>query len=438
MSYSIEQFPTAEQLANTAIYKKLISAHRYLAELKGVCRSMPNQAILINTLILQEAKDSSEIENIITTHDELFREAVFPEYAGKAAAKEVQNYTVALRRGYELLCKDRILTNRHILAIQEELERNRSGFRKLPGTELKNDKTGQTVYQPPQHPDEILRLMGQLERFINEADNETDPLIRMAVIHHRFESIHPFYDGNGRTGRIINVLYLVLSGLLDIPVLYLSRYLVQNKSEYYRLLQYVRDTGEWHEWVLYMLTAVEQTAQQSITIVSNIREAMQYYKHRIRDKFPFYSQDLINHLFCHPYTKIDFAMEALAVSRPTASKYLDELTAAELLFKQKLGKSNYYINLALYHILIGKFPLSNSQPGQPHGTQKNRTLLLPLEKLKRVARRHGRGAIQTFSDKTWTNGIVPQHPSTFRPRHSVHNSAKKNRRTPRWQRRLRS
>ena len=237
MSYSIEQFPTAEQLANTAIYKKLISAHRYLAELKGVCRSMPNQAILINTLILQEAKDSSEIENIITTHDELFREAVFPEYAGKAAAKEVQNYTVALRRGYELLCKDRILTNRHILAIQEELERNRSGFRKLPGTELKNDKTGQTVYQPPQHPDEILRLMGQLERFINEADNETDPLIRMAVIHHRFESIHPFYDGNGRTGRIINVLYLVLSGLLDIPVLNLSRYLVQNKSEYYRLLQ---------------------------------------------------------------------------------------------------------------------------------------------------------------------------------------------------------
>ena len=363
MSYSIEQFPTAEQLANTAIYKKLISAHRYLAELKGVCRSMPNQAILINTLILQEAKDSSEIENIITTHYELFREAVFPEYAGKAAAKEVQNYTVALRRGYELLCKDRILTNRHILAIQEELERNRSGFRKLPGTELKNDKTGQTVYQPPQHPDEILRLMGQLERFINEADNETDPLIRMAVIHHRFESIHPFYDGNGRTGRIINVLYLVLSGLLDIPVLYLSRYLVQNKSEYYRLLQYVRDTGEWHEWVLYMLTAVEQTAQQSITIVGNIREAMQDYKHRIRDKFPFYSQDLINHLFCHPYTKIDFAMEALAVSRPTASKYLDELTAAGLLFKQKLGKSNYYINLALYHILSGKFPLSNSQPG---------------------------------------------------------------------------
>lgn len=354
MAYSIEQFPTPEQLENTTVYKKLVSAHRCLAELKGVCRSIPNQAILINTLILQEAKDSSEIENIITTHDELFREAVFPEYAGKAAAKEVQNYAVALHRGYTLLREGKILSNRHILAIQQELERNRSGFRKLPGTELRNDKTGQTVYMPPQHPDDIVRLMGQLERYINEPDDETDPLIRMAVIHHRFESIHPFYDGNGRTGRIINVLYLVLSGLLDIPVLYLSRYLVQNKSEYYRLLQHVRDTGQWQDWVLYMLTAVEQTAQQSISVVGSIREAMQSYKHHIREKFSFYSQDLINHLFCHPYTKIDFVTEALGISRPTAAKYLDELTAAGLLHKEKLGKSNYYINVALYGILSSK------------------------------------------------------------------------------------
>lgn len=354
MTYSIEQFPDTRQLENTAIYKKLVSAHRHLAELKGVCRSIPNQGILINTLILQEAKDSSEIENIITTHDELFREAVFPDYAEKAAAKEVQNYAMALYRGYQLLNTEKVLANRHILAIQEELERNRSGFRKLPGTELKNDKTGQTVYMPPQHPDEIIRLMGHLERYINENESETDPLIRMAVIHHRFESIHPFYDGNGRTGRIINVLYLVLSGLLDIPVLYLSRYLVQNKSEYYRLLQHVRDTGQWHDWVLYMLTAVEQTAQQSIAVVGNIRDAMQHYKHRIRDKFSFYSQDLINHLFCHPYTKIDFVTEALGISRPTAAKYLDELTAEGLLHKEKLGKSNYYINIALYDILSGK------------------------------------------------------------------------------------
>ena len=242
MTYSLEHFPKQAELENLDILRKLVSAHRFLAELKGVCRSIPNQGILINTLVLQEAKDSSEIENIITTHDELFREAVFPEYAGKAAAKEVQNYASALHKGFDLLHHDGLLTNNHILAIQEELERSRAGFRKLPGTELKNDKTGQTVYMPPQHPDEIIRLMAQLERFINEPDNEIDPLIRMAVIHHRFESIHPFYDGNGRTGRIINVLYLVHAGLLDIPVLYLSRYLVRHKNEYYRLLQAVRRT----------------------------------------------------------------------------------------------------------------------------------------------------------------------------------------------------
>ena len=186
MTYSLEHFPKQAELENLDILRKLVSAHRFLAELKGVCRSIPNQGILINTLVLQEAKDSSEIENIITTHDELFREAVFPEYAGKAAAKEVQNYASALHKGFDLLHHDGLLTNNHILAIQEELERSRAGFRKLPGTELKNDKTGQTVYMPPQHPDEIIRLMAQLERFINEPDNEIDPLIRMAVIHHRF------------------------------------------------------------------------------------------------------------------------------------------------------------------------------------------------------------------------------------------------------------
>ena len=354
MSYSIEQFPKSDLLESPAVFKKLISANRYLAELKGVCSSIPNQGILINTLSLQEAKDSSEIENIVTTHDELFREMAFPEFAGNAAAKEVQNYVAALHCGFRLISKDRLLTNNHILQIQEELERNRSGWRKQAGTELKNGKTGQTVYIPPQHPDDIIRLMGQLERYINEPDDETDPLIRMAVIHHRFESIHPFYDGNGRTGRIINVLYLVLSGLLDIPVLYLSRYLVQNKSEYYRLLQEVRDTGLWQDWVLYMLTAVEQTAQQSIRTVGMIKTAMQSYKQTIRTEFDFYSQDLINHLFRHPYTKIEFLMDALGVSRPTASKYLNHLVEKNLLHKEKLGKSNYYTNVALYEILSGK------------------------------------------------------------------------------------
>ena len=247
-----------------------------------------------------------------------------------------------------------MLTNNHILTIQAELEKNRAGFRKQSGTMLKNDRTGETVYTPPQHIDDIICLMSRLEAFINNDNTEKpiDPLIRMALLHHQFESIHPFYDGNGRTGRIINVLYLVLTGLLDIPVLYLSRYLVRNKSEYYRLLQYVRDTGEWEDWLLYMLEAVEQTAKDGIDTVQHIHQAMLDYKHRIRQKFSFYRQDLINHLFNHPYTKIDFLMKTLNVSRPSAAKYLDELTEGGFLHKEKIGRSNYYINIALMSILL--------------------------------------------------------------------------------------
>ena len=244
--YSIEQFPPETDLETVPVLKKLNSAHRYLAELKGICRSIPNQGILINMLSLQEAKDSSEIENIITTHDELFRAGISASQSSPAI-KEVQNYASALHCGFDLIQKHGMLTNNHILTIQAELEKNRAGFRKQSGTMLRNDRTGETVYTPPQHTNDIIRLMSRLEVFINDDNTEKpiDPLIRMALLHHQFESIHPFYDGNGRTGRIINVLYLVLTGLLDIPVLYLSRYLVRNKSEYYRLLQHVRDTGEW-------------------------------------------------------------------------------------------------------------------------------------------------------------------------------------------------
>ena len=346
--YSIEQFPPQINLESVAILKKLASAHRYLAELKGICRSIPNQGILINTLSLQEAKDSSEIENIITTHDELFRASLSYSGASSPAIKEVQNYSAALHCGFKLVHRHQMLTNNHILEIQAELEKNHAGFRQQAGTMLKNDSTGEVVYTPPQQASDIVHLMGVLEAFINEnsTKNTIDPLVRMALIHHQFESIHPFYDGNGRTGRIINVLYLVLLGLMDIPVLYLSRYLVRNKSEYYRLLQYVRDTGEWEGWILYMLAAVEQTAKDGIGTVESIHHAMMDYKHRIRTDFSFYSQDLINHLFNHPYTKIEFMMKTLNISRPSAAKYLDELTQSGFLHKQKIGRSNYYINIA--------------------------------------------------------------------------------------------
>lgn len=344
--------PPEIDLETKAILKKTASAHRYLAELKGISASIPNQAILINTLSLQEAKDSSAIENIITTDDDLYREELFPEYAVNASAKEVKNYVSALKAGYELVRKNTLLTSNFIIDIQARLENHRSGFRVLAGTELKNEQTGETVYIPPQNPQDIIELMSNLELFINDDHvYDADILVKMAIIHFQFESIHPFYDGNGRTGRIINVLYLVLKQLLDIPVLYLSRYIVRHKSDYYRLLQKVRDEEAWEEWILFILEAVESTSRQTISIIQSIRASLLEYKHRIRSKHKFYSQDLINNLFYHPYTKIDFLMRDLNIGRITATKYLDALTEDGLLQKEKIGRSNFYINTALFGIL---------------------------------------------------------------------------------------
>lgn len=334
------------------LLKRLASTSRHLAELKGVAAAIPNQGILINTLGLQEAKDSSAIENIVTTHDELFRDEPQPLAPGNAAAKEVLRYRQALRAGFDLVRESGLLTLNHLLRIQEVLEENRAGFRRLPGTALK-DGAGRTVYMPPQDPDEIARLMGSLERFINgDAAFEADPLVKMALIHHQFESIHPFYDGNGRTGRIVNVLYLVKEGLLDIPVLYLSSAIVRSKTEYYRRLQAVRDEDAWEAWVAYMLEAVEITSRQTVATIHGIRGALMDYKHRIRDRHRFYSQDLINNLFTHPYTRIEFVERDLGVSRLTATRYLEALVADGFLVKEKKGRGNYYINVALTRILL--------------------------------------------------------------------------------------
>lgn len=345
-----------KRFESPTILKRLAAASRQLAELKGVAASIPNQEILVNTLGLQEAKDSSEIENIVTTHDELFRDAAFPKEAVGGSAKEVLRYRQALRTGFEAISATGLLTSKHIQDIQEALERNSAGFRKVPGTTLE-DSTGRVVYTPPQDAADIVALMTDLERFINDdALFEADPLIKMALIHHQFESIHPFYDGNGRTGRIINVLYLVKHGLLDIPVLYMSRHIVRTKSDYYRLLQTVRDEDAWEEWVVYLLTAVEETARQGIETVVAIRNALFDTKHRIRDAFRFYSQDLINNLFTHPYTKIQLVERDLNVSRITATKYLDALAEAGFLEKRKIGRSNYYMNVALTEILTREAP----------------------------------------------------------------------------------
>ncbi|MDB5821052.1 MAG: filamentation induced by cAMP protein Fic [Rhizobacter sp.] len=344
-----------ERFETAGLLKKLATASRSLAELKGVAASIPHQGILINTLGMQEAKDSSAIENIVTTHDELFKDDAFPDVATNPAAKEVLRYRQALRVGFDSVRKTGLITVNHVLDIRAELERNSAGFRKLPGTALKSGD-GLTVYTPPQDPAEIVRLMSEVEVFINDDSAfDADPLIKMALMHHQFESIHPFYDGNGRTGRILNVLYLVQQGLLDIPVLYLSRYIVRTKADYYRLLQSVRDEDTWEDWVLYMLTAVEECAKEGVATVRAINAALLDVKHRIRNEHRFYSQDLINSLFTHPYTKIEFIERDLDVSRLTATRYLDALSETGFLHKQRIGRSNYYVNLALDRILTGDF-----------------------------------------------------------------------------------
>jgi len=352
MAYKIPHLPLDFDLETKAILKKTAAARSALAEMKGAALSIPNESILINTLSLQEAKDSSAIENIITTNDDLFQSDFFAKSFKTIASKEVYNYAEALRTGFATVKKKGLLTSNYIQEIQAAIEQNKAGFRRLPGTELKNQQTGETVYTPPQSYDEIVDYMSNLEQFMNdEALSDLDPLIKMAVIHHQFESIHPFYDGNGRTGRIINILYLVKEGLLNIPILYLSRYINQYKSDYYRLLQKVRTDNAWEEWTLFILEGIEQTSLQTIRIIQGIKSQMLKYKRRMREETNFYTQDLLNNLFRHPYTKIDFVKKDLEVSRPTATKYLEELTRIGLLEKHKLGKDNYYVNTELFNLL---------------------------------------------------------------------------------------
>lgn len=352
-SHTPPKLPFPADLETKPVLKKLATAHRALAELKGAAGLVPNEAILISALSLQEAKDSSEIENIITTQDDLYRSDDVADRFVSIAAKEVYAYARALREGFQAIRATGLITNNDILAMQATLERNQAGFRRLPGTALKNDRTGEVVFTPPQSYAEIASLMANLERFINDEDpHDVDPLIKMAVIHHQFETIHPFYDGNGRTGRILNILYLVKENLLGTPILYLSRYINQNKAEYYRLLQSVRDDGAWEEWVIFMLDGVEKMAGQTTRLVHRIRDLMLHHKVRFRRELPrIYSQDLLNNIFSHPYSKIAFVERDLGVSRITATRYLDELTRIGLMQKHKIGRESYYINGALLDLL---------------------------------------------------------------------------------------
>lgn len=346
----IETLPPKIDAESVTILKQLNRASRALGQLKGEVSKIPNSQILLDTLTLQEAKDSNEIENIVTTDDEMYQASI-DETVASVTAKEALNYSKAIKLGLEIVRNKSLLTVNDIKRIQELISPNHP-IRKIPGTVLKNPKTQEVVYTPPQHYDEIQSLLDNLERYINVPDfHDIDALIKMPIIHFQFESIHPFLDGNGRTGRLLNILYLVQQGLLDIPVLYLSSYIIKNKSDYYRLLQEVRTKGSWEEWIVWMLKGVELTAKETIVVVNKIKVLMDDYKKEIRSNFSFYSHDLINILFKHPYAKISFLEKELRVHRHTATLYLNELAKAKMLTKIKIGRSNYYINEPLLKIL---------------------------------------------------------------------------------------
>ncbi|MDR2874672.1 MAG: Fic family protein [Methylobacillus sp.] len=363
-SYVIPDLPpSGVNFETPELLKALVSAHRHLAELKGYAASIPNQAILINTLVLQEAKASSAVESYVTTQDELFQADLHIAEWVSSAAKEVSRYREALMLGFNMMRQQQgILSNGTLLALFQSLKNSSETFRTTGGTVLKNEKTGATVFVPPQSGEQVQSHMQVLGQFINDdALCELDPIIKMALIHHQFESIHPFSDGNGRIGRILCVLYLVHAGLLDAPVLYLSRHINQKKGDYYRLLQAVRDTSNdaaanvasWQAWVLFMLNAVSQTAQQTVQLVGGMRDLMVTTKRRLREETPnLYTQDLLNNLFRHPYTRIEFVQRDLGVTRQTAARYLRQLAQAGIVREQSQGKHLYFVNEPLVQLLM--------------------------------------------------------------------------------------
>jgi Fic family protein len=346
--------PPEVDIETKTILNQAIRSNRELARLKGYCSLLPNDSILLSSIILKEAKTSSEIENIITTQDELYKALADSVKEIDVETKEVLNYRSAIWTGFNELKEKGFLSTNIIIRIQNELEGNNAGIRKLPGTTLVNQQTGESVYTPPDNEESINRLLKNLEDYINQTD-DIDPLIKMAIIHYQFESIHPFYDGNGRTGRIINVLYLILKELLDKPILYLSDYIIKNKNRYYDLLQNVRDKNGWEAWIIYMLKAVEITSVETLKMISSIVDLINETTEKCKNELPktTYSKELIDILFIQPYTKIEFLVNANIAERRTASKYLKQLEEIGVLESFKSWKETIYVNKRLYELLKG-------------------------------------------------------------------------------------
>jgi len=352
---SLEMLPYKNiNLKTNKILEQLTLSSRALAELKGYANTIPNMHILINAVTINEAKDSSAIENIVTTHDDIYKVLAESGYK-EENAKEVVDYRNAIWLGYEQIKKDGFINTNTIIKIQKTIEHNNAGIRKLPGTELKNSITGETIYTPPKNEQEIRKYLKKLEDFINQTEDGEDgidPLIKVCLIHYQFESIHPFYDGNGRTGRILNILYLVLNKLIDSPILYLSKYINKTKQDYYKLFNEVRENNNFENWILYILKGIEITSKETIELIEKIQEEMKNYKEEFRTKLPkIYSKQLLESLFYEVYTKISYIEKTCDVTRITATSYLNQLEEIGLLELEKIGREKIYKNTRLIKLL---------------------------------------------------------------------------------------
>ncbi len=353
----LPELPPDTELESPAVLKAAIGATRVLAELKGKAESIPNQSILINSLILQEARASSEIENVITTNDRMYEAFSAGDRNYDPQTKEVLRYREALWKGFNAL-KERPLTTNLFVEIVRTIKQNDKGIRDTPGTVIANPMTEKIIYWPPEGKDRIRSLLANLERYIHEDDSDIDPLVKLAVIHYQFEAIHPFDDGNGRTGRILNILYLVQQNLLNLPILYHSSFIIQQKIKYYRLLRKVTEEGAWEPWILFVLEAIHKTAEETMKKIDGIRmhleETLAYARQELPERV--YSKELIELLFEQPYCKIKFLVDRGIAKRQTAADYLKELEEVGILKGKQVGRENLYLNLRLYDLLSTKPP----------------------------------------------------------------------------------
>lgn len=352
---ALPDLPPRVELETSRVLKANTRASRALAELKGRTHTIPNPTILLNTLALQEAKLSSEIENIFTTNDELFRGLAANGHAADLSphAKEVLHYRDALWHGVDIIRKRPFLSTNLAIDLVNIIKQNKAGIRKLPGTKLQNPETKEVIYTPPQGEDLIRRKMANLEKFSNDSSTDLDPLVRVGVAHYQFEAIHPFFDGNGRAGRILIILQLIMNGLLEIPILFLSRFIIENKAQYYRSLRTVTEHGDWEGWLLYMLEAIEQTAhgttQKILAIHDLLADTLEKAKAALPK--PVFSKELIELIFEQPYCKIRFLEQRGIAKRLTATKYLRSLEKAGLVVPVRKGKELIFVNHHLWRLL---------------------------------------------------------------------------------------